>query len=75
MPMTIANPAASSGEIGKGRPQSAVIRARVKAPAPASVSWASETCPAYPVITTCERAMMAKIRLMMTAKRMLPEVR
>ena len=68
-PIAIAPSAASSGAIGKGTPQLVVSGERRKPPAPARVSWANETWPAYPVTTTSESASTPKTRLVSSASR------
>ena len=67
--MTAAPSAASNGARGKGMFRSVEIGPRRKPADPASVNWASDTWPVYPVITTYDRAIIEKMKLMISALR------
>ena len=71
-PMAIATTAASSGANGNGTCSCCWMRVREKAPTPARVSCAKEIWPVNPVTTTCESAMTAITRVVMTAARIEP---
>src|ERR1700722_3734795 len=72
IPTTMEPSAARTSAIGNGTPQLSVSGLSRNPAQPASTNWASESCPANPVTTTWERAMMAKARLATMAARQDP---
>ena len=68
-PRAVAMRAASTGAMGNGTPQLSVSVLSEKPATPASVSWANDTWPAIPVMTTIDRAMIPKMNDVTSAAR------